>query len=411
MSPAQTQTPKTPLSRPFRRIAFRFAAFYLVGLALTIVIAWLLAVAIDISTATVQSAEGFDRDHRWAVSVLTRTGAAWVISRRDASANWGSHQVTGRPDTQGAGDIVTAWASASQDSQREWLLLTYPQPVVPTLIRVHETYNPGALDRITLFDPAGNEIEVWSGQDPTTRDKPSGVSEIPVSTTFKTNKVKIHLDSPNVRGWNEIDAVGLVDSDGKTHWAVDADASSSYGRPSFPSSPSPYAPVRDLLPSWATIDDPSDPFEQHLVNRDDRLVAAFGWPMLAMRARQQPSPAAPSGAPVIFTGTGSPVFSTGYTSFRQTGFNPRPAGPVTPAPMLPLRPIWRGLAVDAVFYAAVLWLLSWLLFVPRRFISELARMRRGGCLRCGYQLNYDFAAGCPECGWRRTGQEPPRPPR
>jgi hypothetical protein len=38
-------------------------------------------------------------------------------------------------------DLVTAWDSATPDGQDEWLLL------VPTAVLVHETYNPGALER------------------------------------------------------------------------------------------------------------------------------------------------------------------------------------------------------------------------------------------------------------------------
>lgn len=55
-----------------------------------------------------------------------------------------------------------------------------------------------------------------------------GVSEIPVEVDFTTQRVRIHLDSPRVYGWNEIDAVGLVDQDGLVHWAVHAEASTTY---------------------------------------------------------------------------------------------------------------------------------------------------------------------------------------
>src|SRR5205823_2443181 len=37
--------------------------------------------------------------------------------------NWGPEQATGPPDTEMAGDIVTAWASRTPDEQDEWLLL------------------------------------------------------------------------------------------------------------------------------------------------------------------------------------------------------------------------------------------------------------------------------------------------
>lgn len=144
---------------------------------------------------------------------------------------WGPEQATGEPDTNMAGDIVTAWASQTQDGQDEWLLLEYDQPLIPTAVLVYETFNPGALVRVTAFKLDGEEVELWKGQDPTTPDQDMGVSEIPVKIDFKTNRVKLYIDSKNVPGWNEIDAVGLRDKDKKMHWAVAAEASSTYAPP------------------------------------------------------------------------------------------------------------------------------------------------------------------------------------
>jgi hypothetical protein len=145
--------------------------------------------------------------------------------------NWGPEQATGEPDTNMAGDIVTAWASQSQDNQEEWLMTEYDDFVSPTAVMVYETYNPGALYRVTAFKPDGEEVELWKGTDPTPTDAGIGVSEIPVKVTFKTNRVKIYIDSPSVPGWNEIDAVGLRDKNKTMHWAVAAEASSTYAAP------------------------------------------------------------------------------------------------------------------------------------------------------------------------------------
>lgn len=160
----------------------------------------------------------------------------WFIWRDNANVErqkrgWGPEQATGEPDTLMAGDIVTAWASASPDGQKEWLMLEYEDFIQPTAVLVHETFNPGALYRVTAFDANGEEVEVWSGTDPTPATADKGVSEIPVKTDFKTNRIKLYLDSPAVPGWNEIDAVGLRDKAKKVHWAVAADASSTYAPP------------------------------------------------------------------------------------------------------------------------------------------------------------------------------------
>ena len=72
---------------------------------------------------------------------------------------------------------------------------------------------------------------------------------------------------------------------------------------------------------------------------------------------------------------------------------------------LPLAPIWPGFAINTVFYAAILWLLTLSPFTARRMI----RRKRGHCLKCGYDLRGDYSAGCPECGWRREEKDTQQP--
>lgn len=151
------------------------------------------------------------------------------VAEAPAKRAWGPEQVTGPPDTPGAGDIQTAWASATEDGQDEWLELEYAEVIEPAVIIVHETYNPGALYRVTAFTAGGMQGELWTGKDPTPVGADRGVSQIKVEPILKTNRIRIYLKSKDVPGWNEIDAVGIKDTAGKTHWAVKATASSTYG--------------------------------------------------------------------------------------------------------------------------------------------------------------------------------------
>lgn len=122
-------------------------------------------------------------------------------------------------------------------------MLEYAEPIKPQEIRVYENYHPGALSKISVFDPDGKEVKVWTllylGKRVETSDGYAGgsrvvgeggvvISKFPVKVDFTVQRVKLHLDSPRVKGWNEIDAVGLVDEKGNTHWATRAEASSTY---------------------------------------------------------------------------------------------------------------------------------------------------------------------------------------
>ena len=82
---------------------------------------------------------------------------------------------------------------------------------------VYETFNPGALYRVTAFKLDGEEVELWKGTGPDHAGPGHGRVGNPGQGDFKTNRVKLYIDSKNVPGWNEIDAVGLRDKDKKMH--------------------------------------------------------------------------------------------------------------------------------------------------------------------------------------------------
>ena len=159
----------------------------------------------------------------------------WYIWRDESATPkarraWGPEQATGPPDTWPmSGDVQTAWASLTEDGQDEWLLLEYAEPVLPHAVMVYATYNPGAIGRVTVFRLDGTEVEVWKGKDPTPVGSQRGISVIPFRVNFKTNRVKLYINSKSVGGWNEIDAVGLR-TRGRTYWARSVEASSTYAR-------------------------------------------------------------------------------------------------------------------------------------------------------------------------------------
>jgi hypothetical protein len=217
----------------------------------------------------------------------------WYIWRDRAGSQetgraWGPEQATGKPDTPHAGDMQSAWASATPDGSDEWLLLEYAEPVWAKAVNIYETYNPGAVVRITAFTLDDREIEIWSRPRPDIFSKPAkqpteffgftrpsldlslsgltgevqlesfrrayggGQTSEEFGRIFKpaftrrvlTNRIKIYLASSKVPAWNEIDAVGLRGEDGTMQWATAAHASSIYGvgqsdesRPAPPTDP------------------------------------------------------------------------------------------------------------------------------------------------------------------------------
>lgn len=146
--------------------------------------------------------------------------------------DWSAEQLTGPPDTPIAGDLPTAWASKEQDMGEVWLELDYAESVLPQSLRIHETYNPGAVARVYAMDgdhPADADtvwIEIWRGE-ATAAAAPIWF-EVPLSSSRRTRTIRLIVDTNRVGGWNEIDAVELL-GDGRRQWAVAARAGSSYG--------------------------------------------------------------------------------------------------------------------------------------------------------------------------------------
>jgi hypothetical protein len=77
------------------------------------------------------------------------------------------------------------------------------------------------------------------------------------------------------------------------------------------------------------------------------------------------------------------------------GFKVRARGS-SPAPVIPYRPIWRGMALDTMLWAAAAMLTA-------RCVGSVKRTRRrlaGLCTSCGYDLERVTGGVCPECGHR-----------
>ena len=386
---------------PARQVFVRALWFLALGAALNIAIAYALGLFVDVSQGRVETSGAWTGRNQWTVTRWARAGATYILSVREPGDDWSPGQATGPPDTPTGGDQVTAWASQTPDGQAEWLVLDYAQAVVPKALRVYEIYGTGAVNRVTLFDAGGNEVEAWSGVDPAPRGRTIATSEIPLAPVgFATKRVKIYLDSPNVPNWNEVDAVGLVGPDDRVQWAVGAEASSTYASSRGGLSLAGGGPTA-LAPAWARLDAPTDDFVARRIATEQRAVDARGWPALSLYGN------VPAAKATWSTPGGSGTVQLSGAAFVSgllvTGGSTPRGAPAPGEPPLLVRPIWRGFLFNTVFYAVVLVGLYWALTAPRRFVRELGRLRRGCCVACGYDLEFDFKPGCPECGWRREG--------
>ncbi len=142
-------------------------------------------------------------------------------------------------------------------------------------------------------------------------------------------------------------------------------------------------PPKQIVPSWGEI--LMTPTEEYQVGgpgiREWRVIDGRGWPIRTLWSETSRCVGVGSFIPCERNRYGIPIL------WRPWSSNARVRS-------LPLRPIWRGFAVNTGFYAAMLWLVIPGPFTARRFV----RGKRDRCINCGYDLRGAEHEVCPECG-------------
>ena len=146
---------------------------------------------------------------------LAGRGVVWATSVQGFSSEYSStanaaSAAAGPPDVYPRyGDIREAWAPRATDGGDEWIELRFPYLVMASSIVWAETLNPGAVRRVDDVSEGSTPTVLWEG----TASGASGssvVAEVTLPSPRPIVVLRLVLDTRRVRGWNEVDAVGLV---------------------------------------------------------------------------------------------------------------------------------------------------------------------------------------------------------
>ena len=302
----------------------------------------LAALAAGLTAQAPVSAAGVPGSNcRWATSVVG-------FSSQYSTTAWSAQHALGSPDTYSSyGDIPSAWASATSDGQREFLVLAYSDPAPINFVNVYETWNPGAIDRIAVKNPGTGLFEtVWTG----TAAAAAPVSRVFTATfpqtSFDVTEVRIEFNSPVVPNWNEVDAVaiGLCDYAAESHWVASVTGFSSEYNPVFWSAQQTIGPPNTPLGSadytaWASAGPD---------NQREFLVLAYDTPTVInfVSVYETIAPGAVDSVSVKNPGTG--LFETVWTGTAA------PAGPARiftvsfPVTQFPVSEVRLGINSPAV---------------------------------------------------------------
>ena len=141
-----------------------------------------------------------------------------AASSQYTATSWSAAQALGAPNVYpNSGDHANAWASLTADGSTEFIEVAFAQPQSLQGVQIAETYNPGAVAKIEGIGTDGQLIVLYdlpvSGVLGGLRP-PAQLSNFRgACTPFPIVSVRVTLQSGQIAGWNEIDAVGAVACD------------------------------------------------------------------------------------------------------------------------------------------------------------------------------------------------------
>jgi hypothetical protein len=139
--------------------------------------------------------------------------ASAVAGTQYGKAQYSAMQATGAPNISVAGNSPDAWCPATRTGGRDWLEVTFANPVQTTEVRVRQTDAAGALVKVEAIEPNGVVHVWWEGADPYQAPAIREIAWFAVrvpKTDYAVAKVKLTLNLASGPGYKQIDAVQLV---------------------------------------------------------------------------------------------------------------------------------------------------------------------------------------------------------
>lgn len=146
---------------------------------------------------------------QWAHKVVDK-------SSQYSEKQFSAEQALGAPNVLPAfRESPCAWSPFKKGSRLdEYLHLEFKSPMRIKQVAAAESYAPGAVSRIYLYDTQGKEYQVYQNDSPRPLAEQGRMLIVTFPlTSYMVKQVKIVLNTLEMTTWNHIDAVGISDSD------------------------------------------------------------------------------------------------------------------------------------------------------------------------------------------------------
>ncbi len=152
-------------------------------------------------------------------------GKVVSYSSQRAEKQFAAKQALGEPSIfPNGGDRPSAWSpSRTENKKPEFIKVRFKNPMFIKKVAVAETYNPGSISKIYVYNTNEDEYLIFENE------KPGGINQkvrllevnLPEITKYKVRAVKVELNTKSVKGYNCIDAIAISDSDDPIKIEVD----------------------------------------------------------------------------------------------------------------------------------------------------------------------------------------------
>jgi len=145
---------------------------------------------------------------------------AWKVvkySSQFSKADKAAMQILGQPNVMPrGGEAPTAWAVKFKDGKEAdknaFIRVEYENPSIIQQVVIAESFNPGAITKITLYGPEKQELVVYEGTAQSVNVESRMVNIfLDKPTDFPVEQLEIRLNPIAVAGLNQIDAVGVAE--------------------------------------------------------------------------------------------------------------------------------------------------------------------------------------------------------
>jgi outer membrane protein OmpA-like peptidoglycan-associated protein len=151
-------------------------------------------------------------------SAQTVQWAARVVGKSTeyGDRQYSAEQVLGIPNILPAfRESPCAWSPLNKVNRLdEFIHVEYRNPMRIKQIAIAESFNPGAISRVYVYDTQGKEYQVYKNDmpQPLAVDGRMFIIKVPY-TSYQVKQVKLVLNTVSMQGWSHIDAIGISDGD------------------------------------------------------------------------------------------------------------------------------------------------------------------------------------------------------